>query len=118
MVIAAVVVQLLVQFGVLDTRNRFVWAVADFLYKMTEPLFRRMRRYMPDLGSVDLSPLVVILLLVILLVATGFICWRNGGVARCSPRSGRGPARPPPLKASEVRDLLGDNDDESTLSYL
>lgn len=62
-VIAAVVVQLLVQFGVLDTRNRFVWAVADFLYKMTEPLFRRMRRYMPDLGSVDLSPLVVILLL-------------------------------------------------------
>ena len=62
-VIAAVVVQLLVQFGVLDTRNRFVWAVADFLYKVTEPVFRRVRRYMPDLGSVDLSPLVVILLL-------------------------------------------------------
>lgn len=62
-VIAAVVVQLLIQFGVLDTRNRFVYSVADFLYKVTEPAFRRIRRYLPDLGAVDLSPLVVMLLI-------------------------------------------------------
>lgn len=61
--IAAVIVQLLIQFGVLDTRNRFVWSVADFLYKVTEPAFRRVRRFMPDLGAVDLSPLVVMLLI-------------------------------------------------------
>lgn len=63
MVIAAVIVQVLIQFNVLDTRNQFVHSVADFLYKVTEPVFRRVRRYMPDLGSIDLSPLVVILLL-------------------------------------------------------
>lgn len=61
-VIIAVIVQLLIQFGVLDTRNRFVWSVADFLYRVTEPAFRRVRRYMPDLGPIDLSPLVVLLL--------------------------------------------------------
>jgi len=62
-VIIAVVVQLLIQFGVLDTRNRFVWSVADFLYRVTEPAFGRVRRFMPDLGAVDLSPLVVMLLI-------------------------------------------------------
>ncbi|MBW8268240.1 YggT family protein [Caldovatus sp. SYSU G05006] len=62
-VVVAVIVQLLVQFGVLDTRNRFVWAVADFLYRITEPAFRRVRRWLPDLGAVDLSPLVVLLLI-------------------------------------------------------
>lgn len=62
-VIIAVIVQLLIQFGVLDTRNRIVWSIADFLYRVTEPAFRRIRRYMPDLGPIDLAPLVVILLI-------------------------------------------------------
>ncbi|HYF06014.1 MAG TPA: YggT family protein [Acetobacteraceae bacterium] len=62
-VIIAVIVQLLIQFGVLDTRNRIVWSVADFLYRVTEPAFRRVRRFLPNLGPVDLSPLVVLLLI-------------------------------------------------------
>ena len=62
-VIIAVVVQLLIQFGVLDTRNRIVWAVADFLYRVTEPVFRRVRRRLPNFGPVDLAPLVILLLL-------------------------------------------------------
>jgi YggT family protein len=62
-VIIAVIVQLLVQFGVLDTRNRFVWAIADFLYRVTEPAFRRVRRWLPNFGPLDLSPLVVLLLI-------------------------------------------------------
>ncbi|GGG19602.1 YggT family protein [Caldovatus sediminis] len=62
-VIVAVVVQLLIQFNVLDGRNRFVWAVADFLYRLTEPAFRRVRRWLPNFGPVDLSPLVVLLLI-------------------------------------------------------
>lgn len=62
-VVIAVIVQLLVQFGVLDTRNRIVWSVADFLYRLTEPAFRRVRRWLPNFGPVDLSPLVVLLLI-------------------------------------------------------
>jgi len=62
-VVIAVIVQLLVQFGVLDTRNRVVWSIADFLYRVTEPAFRRVRRWLPDFGPVDLSPLVVLLLI-------------------------------------------------------
>ena len=62
-VLLAVIAQLLIQFGVLDTRNRFVWTVADFLYRITEPLFRRVRAVLPNLGALDLSPLVVLLLI-------------------------------------------------------
>ncbi|MCO6418571.1 YggT family protein [Siccirubricoccus sp. KC 17139] len=62
-VVLAVIVQLLTQFGVLDTRNRFVWTVADFLYRITEPLFRPLRRILPNLGPVDIAPLVVLLLI-------------------------------------------------------
>ena len=50
-VIITVVVQLLIQFGVLDTRNRFVWSVADFLFRITEPVFRRVR--IPAAADVD-----------------------------------------------------------------
>lgn len=62
-VVIAVIVQLLVQFGVLDTRNRIVWSIADFLYRVTEPAFRRVRQWLPNFGPVDLSPLVVLLLI-------------------------------------------------------
>ena len=62
-VLLAAIVQTLIAFNVLDTRNRVVWTVADFLYRVTEPLFRRVRNVLPDLGAVDLSPLVVLLLI-------------------------------------------------------
>ena len=62
-VLIAIIVQNLIAFNVLDTRNRFVWTVADFLYRVTEPLFRRVRGFVPNLGAIDLSPLVVLLLI-------------------------------------------------------
>jgi YggT family protein len=62
-VIIAVVVSLLVNFGVLDTRNRFVWQIADALERMTEPVLRPIRNVLPNLGAIDLSPLVLIVLL-------------------------------------------------------
>ena len=62
-VVLAVIVQLLIGFNVLDTRNRIVWTVADFLYRVTEPLFGRVRRVLPVFGPVDLAPLVVLLLI-------------------------------------------------------
>ncbi|PZW45610.1 YggT family protein [Humitalea rosea] len=61
--IIASVVSMLVGFGVLDRRNRFVWGVEDFLYRVTEPALRPLRRVLPTFGAVDLSPLVLILLL-------------------------------------------------------
>ena len=72
-VMLAVVVQLLVNFGVLDTRNRIVWTIADFLYRVTEPLFGRVRRVLPSFGAVDLSPLVVLLLITALQILLGAI---------------------------------------------
>ena len=61
--ILSAIVTTLVSFGVLDTRNRLVWTIGDFLHRVTEPLLRPIRNVLPNFGSVDLSPLVVILLL-------------------------------------------------------
>jgi YggT family protein len=62
-VILAAVYSILVSFGVLDTRNRFVWTIGDFLYRITEPALRPIRRYLPTFGNIDFSPLVLIILL-------------------------------------------------------
>ncbi|MFN6955506.1 MAG: YggT family protein [Acetobacteraceae bacterium] len=62
-VILAVVMNLLVSFQVLDTRNRFVWTVGDFLHRVTEPALRPIRRRLPNLGGIDLSPLVLLILI-------------------------------------------------------
>ncbi len=61
--ILAAVFSMLASFGVLDTRNRLVWSIGDFLYRVTEPVLRPVRNVMPSFGNIDLSPLVVILLL-------------------------------------------------------
>jgi YggT family protein len=60
-VILAVVVNLLVAFQILDTRNRLVWTIGDFLHRLTEPALRPIRRRLPHLGGVDLSPLVLLI---------------------------------------------------------
>ncbi|MBC7634644.1 MAG: YggT family protein [Acetobacteraceae bacterium] len=59
-VILAALFNMLAQFGVLDTRNKFVWSIGDFLYRITEPALRRIRRVVPSFGSIDVSPLVLI----------------------------------------------------------
>jgi YggT family protein len=61
--ILAAVVSTLMSFGVLDSRNRLVWTIGDFLYRITEPALRPVRRIIPDLGGIDISPIVVILVL-------------------------------------------------------
>lgn len=62
-VLLAAIVQTLLAFNVLDGRNRIVWTIADFLYRVTEPLLRPIRNRLPSLGGVDLSPLVLLLLI-------------------------------------------------------
>ena len=61
-VILAAVMSNLIAFGVVDSRNRLVWTISDFLYRITEPALRQIRRYMPNFGGIDLSPLVLLLL--------------------------------------------------------
>jgi len=61
--ILAAVFSMLTSFGVLDTRNRVVWSIGDFLHRVTEPILRPIRNILPNFGGIDLSPLVLILLL-------------------------------------------------------
>ena len=62
-VIAAAVFSMLAGFGVIDTRNRVVWTIGDFLYRATDPALRPIRNLLPNLGGIDISPVILILLL-------------------------------------------------------
>ena len=63
-VIIAVFLSWLVQFNVINSSNRFVYMVMDFIYRATEPVLNKIRRYMPNLGSLDLSSIVLIFALI------------------------------------------------------
>ena len=56
----------LVAFNVINTNNRFVYSVLEISHKLTDPLLRFIRSFMPNLGTVDISPIVLILVLVFL----------------------------------------------------
>ena len=62
--IISAVMSWLVAFNVINTQNRFVYMVGDFLYRITEPVLRPIRRFIPMLGGIDISPIVLILGLV------------------------------------------------------
>ena len=62
-VIANVVISWLVAFNVLNTGNRFVYLILDFTYKLTEPVLTIIRRFLPNLGTFDISPIVLLLLI-------------------------------------------------------
>jgi YggT family protein len=62
-VIASAIMSWLIAFGVVNTRNQFIRTVVDLLYRVTEPLLRPIRRVMPNLGGVDISPVILLLLL-------------------------------------------------------
>jgi YggT family protein len=64
LLIASAVLSWLMAFGVINSYNRFVNQVAEFLYRITEPALRPIRNFLPSLGGIDLSPMVLILLLV------------------------------------------------------
>ncbi len=63
-VVGQVILSWLVSFQVVNTSNRFVYMVGDFLYRATEPALKPIRRVMPNLGGLDISPVVLILALV------------------------------------------------------
>ena len=61
LVIAQIVLSWLVSFNVVNTRNRFVYIVGNFLYRVTEPALRPIRRLLPNFGGIDLSAVVLLL---------------------------------------------------------
>ncbi|WP_029011687.1 YggT family protein [Niveispirillum irakense] len=64
--IISAILSWLIAFNVINTQNRFVYTVSDVLYRLTEPVLRPIRNILPNLGGLDLSPIVVILLVMFL----------------------------------------------------
>jgi len=64
--VAAVIISWLIAFNVVNLQNRFVASIYDILNKLTEPLLAPIRRVLPDLGGIDISPVVLILGLIFL----------------------------------------------------
>ena len=62
-VIANVIISWLVAFNVLNTSNRFVYLILDFTYRLTEPFLKKIRAFLPNLGAIDISPVILLLLI-------------------------------------------------------
>lgn len=62
-VIAAAILSWLVAFNVVNTRNQVVYQIGNALYRLTEPALRPIRRILPNLGGIDISPVVLLLLI-------------------------------------------------------
>jgi len=63
LLIASAVLSWLIAFNVVNTRNQFVAAIAEFLFRITEPVLAPIRRSLPSLGGLDISPIVLILII-------------------------------------------------------
>ncbi len=63
LVVISVILSWLVAFKVVNTSNRMVYMIGDFLYRITDPALRPIRRILPNLGGMDISPVVLILAL-------------------------------------------------------
>ena len=62
-VIANVVISWLIAFNVLNTSNRFVYSILEFTSRLTDPILNRIRRFLPNLGAFDISPIILLLLI-------------------------------------------------------
>ena len=62
-VIANVVVSWLVAFNILNTQNRLVYSILEMTYRLTDPLLNKIRAFLPNLGSLDISPVILLLLI-------------------------------------------------------
>ena len=62
-VIANVITSWLVAFNILNTQNRFVYSILELSYRLTDPILNKIRRFLPNLGSLDISPIILLLLI-------------------------------------------------------
>ena len=62
-VIVNVLLSWLIAFNVLNTQNRFVYSILDLTYRLTNPILNKIRRFLPNLGTLDISPIILLLLI-------------------------------------------------------
>ena len=62
-VIANVIISWLIAFNILNTSNRFVYSILELTYRLTDPFLNKIRRFLPNLGAFDISPIVLLLLI-------------------------------------------------------
>ena len=62
-VIANVIISWLVAFNILNTQNRFVYSILELTYRLTDPILNKIRRFLPNLGTFDVSPIILLLLI-------------------------------------------------------
>ncbi|HSI01276.1 MAG TPA: YggT family protein [Reyranella sp.] len=74
-VIVSAILSWLVAFGVVNMRNQFIRVIVETLYRVTEPMLRPIRRMMPNLGGVDISPVVLLLGLFFVREALRYYVW-------------------------------------------
>ena len=77
LLIAAAVLSWLVAFNVVNTRNQFVASVAEFLYRITEPVLAPIRSFMPSLGGLDISPIILILIIMFIQRVIAYYIYPN-----------------------------------------
>ncbi|HXZ47260.1 MAG TPA: YggT family protein [Pseudolabrys sp.] len=66
LLIAAAVLSWLIAFNVVNTRNAVVASIGEFLYRITDPVLRPIRSMLPNLGGIDISPVILILIILFL----------------------------------------------------
>jgi YggT family protein len=77
LLIASAFLSWLIAFNVVNTRNQFVAAVAEFLYRITEPVLAPIRRVLPSMGGLDLSPIVLILIIMFIQRVIAYYIYPN-----------------------------------------
>ena len=75
LLIASAILSWLVAFNVVNMRNQFIRTIVEMLYRLTEPMLRPIRRMMPNLGGVDISPVILLLGLFFVREALRYYVW-------------------------------------------
>ena len=64
LLIAQAILSWLVAFSIVNTQNKLIYLIGDFLYKITEPTLKPIRKLLPDFGGIDVSPVILIIILI------------------------------------------------------
>ena len=62
-VIANVIISWLIAFNILNTQNKFIYSILELSYRLIDPILNKIRRFLPNLGSLDISPIILLLLI-------------------------------------------------------
>jgi YggT family protein len=81
-IIASAIISWLIAFDVINTTNRLVYTIVDFLWRITEPALRPIRQFLPNLGGIDISPIILILgIILVQNILTNLAIQFQGGMA-------------------------------------